>query len=178
MIYLESIFILFIIGAIFGWILELFYRRFITMKKWINPGFLKGPYLPIYGIGMIVAFYICELQYAKNYYLDVFIKLMVFLILSTFLELIAGLILSKVFHIKLWDYQNKKGNINGFICITYSLLWAFMGLIYYLFFHQMIVGLLILIYRFKLLFFLVGVICGIILIDLKSKCFKNQKNNH
>ena len=54
MIYLESIFILFIIGAILGWILELFYRRFITMKKWINPGFLKGPYLPIYGIGVLM----------------------------------------------------------------------------------------------------------------------------
>ena len=45
--FLRFIFIFFI-GCIFGWILEVFYRR-IEAKKWINPGFLTGPYLPIYG---------------------------------------------------------------------------------------------------------------------------------
>ena len=40
---------LFFIGSIGGWILELFYRRMISNKEWINPGFLVGPYLPLYG---------------------------------------------------------------------------------------------------------------------------------
>ena len=47
---------LFYIGSSVGWILELFYRRIVSTKKWINPGFLTGPYLPIYGIGLCMLF--------------------------------------------------------------------------------------------------------------------------
>lgn len=42
---------LFFIGSTLGWIVELFFRR-IAHKKWVNPGFLIGPYLPIYGFGL------------------------------------------------------------------------------------------------------------------------------
>ena len=45
-IVLSFIFI-FYIGSTCGWILELFFRR-IVHGKWVNPGFLIGPYLPIY----------------------------------------------------------------------------------------------------------------------------------
>lgn len=41
---------LFFIGCTAGWVLELFYRRFAPTNKshkWINPGFLNGPYLPL-----------------------------------------------------------------------------------------------------------------------------------
>ena len=49
-IVLSFIFI-FYIGSTCGWILELFFRR-IVHGKWVNPGFLIGPYLPIYGFGL------------------------------------------------------------------------------------------------------------------------------
>ena len=42
---------IFFIGSTFGYVLELFFRR-IVHKKWVNPGFLVGPYLPIYGFGL------------------------------------------------------------------------------------------------------------------------------
>ena len=47
---------IFFLGSTFGWVLELFFRR-IVHKKWINPGFLTGPYLPIYGFGLCVLTY-------------------------------------------------------------------------------------------------------------------------
>ena len=44
---------LFFIGSVLGWVLELFYRRFISganpERKWINPGFCVGPYVQLYG---------------------------------------------------------------------------------------------------------------------------------
>ena len=44
---------LFYIGSSLGWVLELFFRRFISgnnpERKWINPGFMVGPYVPLYG---------------------------------------------------------------------------------------------------------------------------------
>ena len=50
--FLTFIFIFFI-GSTAGWVLELFYRR-IDHGKWVNPGFLVGPYLPIYGFGLCI----------------------------------------------------------------------------------------------------------------------------
>ena len=57
---------LFFIGSLFGWILELLYRRFFSKnnknRKWINPGFCKGPYLPIYGTGLCVLYLLASLE--------------------------------------------------------------------------------------------------------------------
>ena len=44
---------IFMIFSVIGWVIELFFRRFVSTKRWINPGLLKGPYLPIYGIGVL-----------------------------------------------------------------------------------------------------------------------------
>ena len=46
---------LFFIGSMYGWIQEVIFRR-IVHKKWINPGFLTGPCLPIYGFGLLVLY--------------------------------------------------------------------------------------------------------------------------
>ena len=48
-----SIVTLFVFGSLIGWVIELFFRRFVSQKKWMNPGFLVGPYLPIYGFGTV-----------------------------------------------------------------------------------------------------------------------------
>ena len=47
---------LFVVGSLIGWVIELFFRRFVSQKKWMNPGFLTGPYLPIYGFGVLVLY--------------------------------------------------------------------------------------------------------------------------
>ena len=53
---------LFFVGSLTGWVLELFYRRFVSQKKWVNPGFLSGPYLPIYGFGLVLLYLIASLE--------------------------------------------------------------------------------------------------------------------
>ena len=56
---------LFFIGSVLGWVLELLFRRFISAnnpeRKWINPGFCTGPYLPLYGSGLCIMFVLSEL---------------------------------------------------------------------------------------------------------------------
>ena len=54
--YLVIISTLFVIGSLFGWVIELFFRRFISQKIWMNPGFLTGPFLPIYGFRVVVLY--------------------------------------------------------------------------------------------------------------------------
>ena len=44
---------LFILYSNFGWLIEVIKTKFDD-KKWVNRGFLIGPYLPIYGISAIV----------------------------------------------------------------------------------------------------------------------------
>ena len=51
---------LFFLGSVFGWVLELFFRKFFSGSnpehKWINPGFCVGPYLPLYGSGLCILY--------------------------------------------------------------------------------------------------------------------------
>lgn len=56
---------LFFVGSTFGWTLELFYRRYASKaveKKWINPGFCTGPYLPLYGFGLCILYLVASLE--------------------------------------------------------------------------------------------------------------------
>ena len=56
--FLEFLYV-FIIGSFLGYIAEVLFRRFVSMKRWINPGFLRGPCLPLYGFGLGTLHLIC-----------------------------------------------------------------------------------------------------------------------
>ena len=103
-----SIIIGYSIGGMCGWILELFFRR-IVHKKWINPGFLNGPFIPLYGFGVVILYFISDLSISWYY------KAILFLVLLTLIEYIAGIIFIKGMHIKLWDYSSRWGNIQGIV---------------------------------------------------------------
>lgn len=53
---------LFCIGSILGWVLEVVFRRFFSAHHWVNPGFLIGPYLPLYGSSLCVLYLLAELE--------------------------------------------------------------------------------------------------------------------
>ncbi len=135
-----------------GWVIEVFFRRFVTAKKWVNPGFMKGPWLPLYGFGVVVMFTFCFLcvglmpdnmvfynpiggLFGKNYLSGpTFFDLIPICLMwggMVLLEFIAGLIFIKGFHVKLWDYTNMKGNIMGIICPLFSLIWLLVAVAFY-----------------------------------------------
>ena len=57
---------LFALGSMIGWVLEFFYRKFFdpvnVERKWLNPGFLTGPYLPLYGFALLLLFWLRRLE--------------------------------------------------------------------------------------------------------------------
>ncbi len=133
---------LFFVGSIIGWSLELFWRRFFSKnnpeKKWINPGFLIGPYLPLYGFCLCILFLLSfiNVSFIGNPILQ---KIVLFTLMAaciTIFEYIAGLIFIKGMKIKLWDYSNCFGNIKGIICPQYSFYWILLSGIYYFFIHH------------------------------------------
>ena len=124
--YLQFVFI-FYMGCTSGWLLELFFRR-IVHGHWINPGFLIGPYLPIYGFGLVTLTAIFLLFKDSN--LNPVIIILLMGVLMTLIEFIGGLIGEKN-NVKLWDYSNEWGNYKGIICPKFSLIWTAIGALYY-----------------------------------------------
>lgn len=122
---------LFFIGGFCGWVLELFFRRFVSQKKWVNPGFLTGPLLPLYGFG-VASFYLLanEIPWqvlSSNGAVNTFIEIVCIGASLTLLEFIAGEIFIRGMKIKLWDYSRNWGNYQGIICPLFSLVWTLIG---------------------------------------------------
>ena len=88
MIFFELAF-LFMVGSVGGWVIELFFRRFFSMKKWINPGFLNGPYLPMYGLGTLLLYGACFIPLPR------WALVLLLFVALTLLEYITGLIFVK-----------------------------------------------------------------------------------
>lgn len=109
---------IFIIYAFVGWCVEVAYAALDT-GKFVNRGFLNGPYCPIYGFGVVIV--VGLLTPLKDNRLILFAGSFV---LTTVLEFITGYILEKVFHNKWWDYSDKPFNIKGYICLKFSILWG------------------------------------------------------
>jgi len=176
---------LFYIGSSFGWILELFYRRLIA-KKWLNPGFLTGPYLPIYGIGLCMLFGLSfvDMSFVGNPVLQNILLLIFMGIAMTIIEYVAGIIFIKGLKVKLWDYSNMWGNIQGIICPLYTLLWSILGAIYYFFIQSHMIKAVEWLSQNLAFSFVIGFFFGILTIDIVSsmnlvvKLRKFAKENH
>lgn len=164
--YLVIISTLFVIGSLFGWVLELFFRRFVSQKRWVNPGFLVGPYLPIYGFGVICLYAVSNISFGINIeWLDILVHILLIGILMTVVEFIAGLIFIKGLHVKLWDYSKRKGNIMGIICPTFSLAWLAVGSIYFFFINPYLVQVISWISENLIYTFFIGGVVGMMVVD-------------
>lgn len=165
-----SITFIFIVGSLSGYLLELLFRR-IVHKTWINPGFLKGPYLPLYGFGLTILFLIAVIpfeSFIKETWLVIVIKILLVGLMMTLIELISGLIFIKGMNIQLWDYSNQKGNFMGIICPLFSFFWALIGAGYVIFLHPLIYDAVIWFTNNIYYSFFVGIVLGFMIYDFIS----------
>lgn len=164
-LFLQFIFI-FYMGCTLGWILELFFRR-IAHGKWINPGFLIGPYLPIYGFGL-VALTVMYLLFKDSDLSPILIVLLMGL-LMTLIELIGGIIGLKN-NVKLWDYSDRWGNYKGIICPLFSAIWTAIGGLYYFLFAPYVMHALDWFSKNIAFSYTLGLFTGFIIIDFVYSC--------
>lgn len=175
---LELVF-LFFTGSIIGYIFELFLRRFIH-GKWVNPGFLVGPYLPIYGFGLIALTIIYKIFIPLN--LNPLIEILLMGISLTIIELIGGIIFLKN-NVRLWDYRDRWLNYKGVICPLFSIIWIIMSALYYYFLSKYVINALNLLDNNILFSYILGLFSGLMLIDfiystnLYAKIRKFAKEN-
>lgn len=110
--------LLFFIYCFLGWVWECLYVSAYE-KRWINRGFLYGPFIPIYGYGAIIGL-LLTLQVQNSVPLVFIIGMSG----STALEYCTGIIMQKLFHVRYWDYSKNRFNLNGYICPFCSLVWG------------------------------------------------------
>lgn len=116
-------FFLFFLYAVLGWIIETIYVTILD-KKFVNRGFLIGPYIPLYGVSAITM-----ILYLNQYKTNPLTVFLLAIFVCTFLEYITSYIMEKIFKARWWDYTNQKFNINGRVCLKNSLYFGILSLL-------------------------------------------------
>jgi len=117
-----TIFFSFSFFSILGWMLEVSYRS-VRDKRFVNPGLLRGPYLPLYGTGALILIGAVSMLQGSH----VLAKALAYLIITTGLELGSGFIARYFFKARLWDYSDQRFNYRGHICLKFSLYWILLA---------------------------------------------------
>lgn len=119
----------FMIYSVIGWMIEVSYHA-ITLGKVVNRGFLNGPLCPVYGSGVLMVLFVL---YAINRLFNLntnigtahtFMLFIIGITFATLVEFIAGFLLDKIFHARWWDYSDRRFNLNGYICLEFSIIWG------------------------------------------------------
>lgn len=119
----DTFIVVFFIYSVLGYFCEVVYCS-VGQKRFVNRGFLYGPYLPIYGFGSLIVTVL--LDPLSKWPVAVFILAF---ILTSCLEYFTSWLLEKFFSVKLWDYSKHKININGRVCLLNSTLFGILGLV-------------------------------------------------
>jgi uncharacterized membrane protein len=121
----------FIVYCFIGWCYEVIWEAAIG-HGFVNRGFLFGPYLPIYGFGVLILYFILrklmkkEIKLGKVNITPVITFLAILVIAST-IEYFSSYVMELLFHKRWWDYSYDLFNINGRVSLRNSLLLAIGG---------------------------------------------------
>ena len=108
----------FFLYSFLGWCTEVAYAT-VKERRFVNRGFLGGPWCPIYGVG--VSAVVTLLDGFQDSLLLLYLSSFV---LVTLIEGMTGFIMDKIFHHKWWDYTGLPFNIGGYVCLPFSIAWG------------------------------------------------------
>ena len=120
---IENTVLLFFSCAFLGWVMEVT-CKLVQFRRFINRGFLIGPYCPIYGFGAVL---ICGLL--SRFSGDPLAVFALALVVCGALEYITSYAMEKLFHARWWDYSQKPFNLNGRVCAGTLIPFGLMGLV-------------------------------------------------
>ncbi len=115
---LSELFLWFFFYSLLGWLYESIICSIFGERRFINRGFLLGPYCPIYGTGAIL----CWLVLRDN--TNIFAVFAVAAVLCCAVEYITSFCMERVFHAKWWDYSNMPFQLHGRICLYGGLIFG------------------------------------------------------
>ena len=113
----------FIIYSIAGFLIETIFALVTYGVLESRQSFLYGPFCSIYGLGAVVM--ILFLQYFKKNGFTLFVG---GFLIGSVTEYLVSLIGELILHVKWWDYSNMPLNIDGRICLLYSIFWGILAI--------------------------------------------------
>lgn len=117
-----KLFLAFMLYGFIGWAYESFIWAICEKKKFINRGFLLGPFCPIYGVVCVADFYLLR---------DIQSPLVIFctaMFVCCVFEYFISWMFEKIFHERWWDYSNYAFNLNGRISLYSGIFFGLAGL--------------------------------------------------
>lgn len=119
----------------FGWIIESTWVS-LHQKRLVNRGFLRGPFIPIYGCGAMTLVLVGTplLKWPVAVFFGGMIS-------ASILEYFTGAAMEAIFKVRYWDYSDKPLNLNGHICLFTSVCWGGLSLAVDYVIHKPIVAL-------------------------------------
>ena len=173
---IATYFLYFLSYSVAGWIFETICCSLIE-KKFVNRGFMIGPYCPIYGYGLLLVIITRDLLPP----MDVPTTFLVSTLICTVFEYLSSVVLEKYYGLRFWDYHDMRFNLNGRVCLRASLLFGFFSMVILYFIHPFFVGLVNLIPENALLgtaltLFLIFAVDGRISSRLTFKFSRNLKD--
>ncbi len=129
---------LFYFYCFLGWCVE---STHVSIRQkpphWVNRGFMRGPFLPLYGSGAIMM-----LVVSAPFQHNLFLTYVAGCIGATILEYITGVTMEALFKVRYWDYSNQPFNFQGHICLGTTLAWGGLTILMTRIIHKPIEGLL------------------------------------
>ncbi len=137
---LGQLLFLFLLFSILGWLLETVYRT-KQKRRLVNPGFLRGPIVPLYGVAGILIL----TTYLHTHEYSILLRILFYFVTITVLEFITGEVMLRLFKKRLWDYRDEMLNFRGHVCLSFSFAWAILSVVFEQILYPFSIGLLLLI---------------------------------
>ena len=109
---------LFYFYSFVGWCVESTYVS-LKKRKFVNRGFIRGPFLPLYGSGGLMML-IVSMPFQDN----LILTWAAGCVGATALEYVTGVTMEALFKVRYWDYSDQKFNFQGQICLGSTLAWG------------------------------------------------------
>lgn len=113
----------FIIYSIVGFIIETIFGILTKGVLESRKSFIIGPFCSIYGLGAVIMILALQ-KFKKNNYTLFFGGFLV----GSIIEYVVSLIGETIFHVVWWDYSDMAFNINGRICVAFSMFWRILAI--------------------------------------------------
>lgn len=160
---------LFFVYSFLGWMAETCFG-ILKYRKFMNRGMLNSPVCIVYGFAAVIV-----TVGFRELLDDIPLLFLGCTGVCTLLEWFTGKLLEKLDRKKWWDYSSKKWNLDGYICLQYSLLWGGLGV----FAAEFLTPLLVSLYRtmpFPLMHILLWVLMGVLTVDIIGSTYVIRGN--
>ena len=113
--------VIYLVYSFLGWVGETVVAT-IKGRQFTNRGMASGPFCFVYGTaGVLLAVGLADL---RSNWLALFVGSF---LIATVVEWVTAKFLERVHHRRWWDYSGKKFNLDGYVCLQYSVLWGVLG---------------------------------------------------